>query len=202
MKIDRARALYQRLYDAGRPVHPTKGELQEYGAEALRDKRMIGFLADRILPPASVFDASCGRAHLLRELRALGYYVEGSEIVRTPEHDEFIIHDLAYQELQSLPAYSFDVVVSSDVLEHLPPSDIRVAIPNLVRLVKRRGIMVISVGIRAARNWPDAITDLGISDLHLTKRDPGWWIDEFSAFIDVEDSCTARRNVYLVGRVP
>lgn len=193
------RGLYSKVYDIVDASHPRKGSLGPYGVETIRNPAFLRSVRERIPAPARILDASCGRGHLVRQLSSLGYDVEGTEIVYPRELHDLKVHDLSYQELFQLPAKSYDAVISSDVLEHLHPEDIVVALSNLCRLT--RSWIFISVGTRPARNYPQAAPFLGVHDLHRTIRKGGFWRSVIERFVDIDEEIVGRKNYYAFGRV-
>ena len=73
-------------------------------------------------PAARVLDLGCSSGLLSQELRALGHYVVGVDVITHPEvkerTDEFYEADLDHGLPAGLPS-DFDVVICGDVLEHV-----------------------------------------------------------------------------------
>lgn len=191
------RELYQKLYDEVAPKHPRKGRIGRYGEETHRNHYFVDAVRKRLQPPAKIFDAGCGRGHLMRELLGLGYRVEGSEICIMDDLAGLVVTRHSYQELDRLPAGSFEAVISSDVLEHLESIDLPRALENLCRLSSRW--VFISVGLVPARNFPQAMPWLGVDDLHLTVETFDWWHGLISEYVDIEETESMRRNGYFHG---
>jgi SAM-dependent methyltransferase len=180
-------ALYDRIYRAGKSlVHPRKGRLGAYGSHDNRDQPFVDFLLKRAPPPGfpigppSVLDASCGCGHLSEALVSAGYKVDATEVspwlVQDLSHRLPKVDLLAYADLGQLPARSFDVVISNDVLEHLPEREAIAALHALAGLSRRW--LLISVGLgRGATKYPEAL-GLGRLDLHLFTPGARRWVEE------------------------
>lgn len=200
-------ALYDRIYRAGAVVHPRKGLMAPYGAQADRDARFIYHLA-RVLPAGPgieprVLDASCGRGHLSRDLVALGYAVVSTEV------SSWLVEDLRrslpdvrlldYARLGELPDAGFDAVISNDVLEHLPEEEAIAALEALARLSRRH--LLVSVGLgHGAVKYPEAI-GLGPMDLHLFCPGVSRWMDEICRVANVVRREQTRRTLWVFAEV-
>lgn len=90
------------------------------------------------------------------------------------------------------PAGSFDMVFSTDVLEHIPEKDIHQSISELVRVSKK--YIFCSICSEEAVMFPEL-------KLHCTVRPRAWWEEQFSQFklkkITVEDTLG-----YMYVRIP
>jgi 2-polyprenyl-3-methyl-5-hydroxy-6-metoxy-1,4-benzoquinol methylase len=175
-----------------------------YGSEEQRDPHIIKYLQDHARPPATVLEASCGRGHLARSLIKLGYLVTGTE--NSPWLVENQLKDIgavlaSYQELPTkFHSKSFDVVISSDVLEHLPTEEeVIEAISILAKLSKQ--YLLISVGLKfGANRYPDALR-LPLSDLHMVCPGRMWWKDTISKYVNVDYTTHSPRTGFFFGRV-
>ena len=68
-----------------------------------------------------------------------------------------------------------DVVMSTDMLEHLRKEDVGQAIAEMCRVAKKYVALKIC-SLPEAAGWGKRV---GVEDLHLTKKPIEWWIDEF-----------------------
>jgi 2-polyprenyl-3-methyl-5-hydroxy-6-metoxy-1,4-benzoquinol methylase len=104
-----------------------------YGLEGGRGtsaERSAGPIAERIvqdLGPATVLDVGCGAGALLAALRARGVLVEGleysSDRLKRCQERELPVHRFDLESGAEPPiAEVFDVVISLEVAEHLPPA--------------------------------------------------------------------------------
>jgi len=97
-------------------------------------------------PPARVLDLGCSSGLLSQELRALGHYVVGVDVVTHPEvkerTDEFYEADLDHGLPTGLPT-DFDVVICGDVLEHVRKPE--ALLPELSTVMGARGRVIASI---------------------------------------------------------
>lgn len=112
-------------------------------------KRRLDTLARIIPAPGRVLDAGCGSGVLCRLLADDGCQVAGVDLLQArvnwckqfvPE-GEFMLGDL---RTCTFPG-EFDVVVASEVLEHVAAADRLAALANLARHVKSGGSLVVTV---------------------------------------------------------
>ena len=97
-------------------------------------------------PPARVLDLGCSSGLLSQELRALGHYVVGVDVITHPEvkerTDEFYEADLDHGLPAGLPS-DFDVVICGDVLEHVRRPE--VLLLELATVIGPRGHLIASI---------------------------------------------------------
>lgn len=99
----------------------------------------------------TVLDTGCGMGHIVRNLLGLGYKVKGVEVSK--DAIKFYMPDLEKRGLvilagvEKLPFRDsqFDLVFSSDVMEHIPKFDIQVSISELIRVCKRYLVLTINL---------------------------------------------------------
>ena len=135
---------------------------------------MVGALAPADGSTARLLDVGCGFGALGREFRARGFEVWGVE--RDPKAtelaarriDRVIVADLVDEELldKELAGNEFDVIVFSDVLEHL--LEARRAVANVLPFLAPGGHVVVSLPNVA--NWQ---TRLGLLFGRFAYRDTG-----------------------------
>jgi SAM-dependent methyltransferase len=189
------RELYEKLYGARDVYHPVKGKLKRYGDSDIRDDWFIETLKG-IVPDcnASVIDVGCGRGRLMRKMRDIGLRVAGTEIVFLDDHGDIPVRHYEMSELYLLRE-KFDVVVCCDVLEHLDPDELPIALANLWGLSRKW--ILLSVGVRPARNYPTAM-NLGVDDLHKIVKPAEWWRERFSFFMDIVNTGPVDCQSYFV----
>jgi SAM-dependent methyltransferase len=176
-----------------------------YGSHTNRDIWFVKYVLDHVPKGAKVLDASCGRGHLARKLKAEGYKVEGTEISRwliDNELRDFPVRNLAYSEFDQIGDDSFDVVLSNDVLEHLPGKEaVEEAVRHLVRISRGHLAVCVSVG---ANPSPYA-RKLGFPslDLHSFVPKRTWWDQTFGSAMEVVERVDIARskNLFYAGRV-
>lgn len=157
--------------------HKLRGSKQNYG------KRFFDSATSAF--PLSSFprwlDAGTGNCDVLRQLLGSGYDAFGTDLseyslnqacpdlVKEGKAKAVPLHKLPF------PDGYFDVVFSSDVLEHVPEADVRKSVAELVR-VSRTGIFFMSISLRLS-NY-----DLGKPEpvSHVTVKPRAWWEEIFA----------------------
>lgn len=99
----------------------------------------------------SVLDAGCGMGHVVRNLLAKGFDVKATEI--SDDAIQYYMKDLSEKgivvkaPLEKMPfkESNFDLVFSSDVLEHVPDFDVEDSIAELVRVAKKYLVLTINL---------------------------------------------------------
>jgi SAM-dependent methyltransferase len=126
----------------------TSGRLarREYALKEFLDSSHRAILDWMERPPAKVLDLGCSSGLLSQELRALGHYVVGVDLITYPDvkerTDEFHEANLDHGLPDGLPV-DFDVVICGDVLEHVRRPE--VLLPELATVVGPRGHVIASV---------------------------------------------------------
>lgn len=84
-------------------------------------------------------------------------------------------HDLPYED------DSFDVVFTSETIEHLPPKLAKKAVYELLRVAKKYVCAKIAYEPETNKNWIEAVNDKGynIKNLHLTVKNEKYWRNLF-----------------------
>jgi SAM-dependent methyltransferase len=122
-------------------------------------------------PPASILDIGCGNGLLCELLVRMKYDVTGLDIVPGPydrNSYNFVLHNMTTGPLPfngKKPADRFDYCLSFDVLEHLPTKWVEYAVFEMQRVANR------IIGTAAC---------FESSILHLTIREPDWWMELIS----------------------
>lgn len=202
-----AQKLYSLIYSMGNVEHPTKGWLGPYGGHTQRDAIILQHV-EKVFGEdtnQTILDASCGRGHLLVELIHRGYKAEGTEIapcLLMGDLKNLPVRILGYHQLlKTFGPEVFDMVISSDVLEHLlSERDVYKALKNLVGISKKH--VLISVGIVPAKNFPTALPrEVGsfASDLHHVLKPWKWWTKLISSHIQIDWTNHNRRVLYCFG---
>ncbi|UCG53537.1 MAG: methyltransferase domain-containing protein [Candidatus Latescibacterota bacterium] len=196
--------LYTSVYEAGN-IRTEKGWAGRYGDHSQRDVQILQYV-EKVFPKPErqrILDASCGRGHLLQELLRRGFDARGTEIVpllleRDLKH--FPVTIKGYHELRDFGEGAFDMVISSDVLEHLLSEKmVREAVENLCFISKR--YVVISTGLRPARTFPAHVPAVKkiTPDLHFFLRRATWWREFLSKYIDIKWTYHNKRFCYCFG---
>ena len=155
----------------------------------------------RMYPRAkSIFDVGAANCGVMRLLEAKGFEVEGieySDWVVNNFYQDFL-HDPKRVEIgpvhMATNSKAFDLVLCTDVLEHIPIKDISSTLYKISNLVKPGGdvFLVIASDPSKHENHPErstAATELKQSGLkiHETVQPRSWWLLELSRYGLEED---------------
>jgi len=184
------RSLYNRLRHgsfeplkkvAHRPHSSTRRELYNsyHQAQAYRYTTSYGAqfldLVCRHYRFASVLDAGCGGGIVVRSLLHRGYLARGIElsdwVVKRECPDLLDMGIVHIGSLDKLPYKdsSFDLVFSSDVLEHIPVASVSTVASELVRVCRHH--LFLSINLRPSSDN---------NAHHLTLRPREWWENVFA----------------------
>jgi hypothetical protein len=121
----------------------------------------------------STLDYGCGKAKL-------------RDAIRESTGRQIACYDPAIPEFSELPKPA-DLVVCTDVLEHVEPDLIDNVLDHLQTLVKKVGFFVISLKLDETKTLPDG------TNPHRLVRSPKWWTEKLSArFVLVESHPLSR----------
>lgn len=119
----------------------------------------------------TVLDAGCGRGDVVAHLLRKGYEARGVEVSQfAVQNGEVVTGEVLQGDLASLPFPDrhFDLVFSSEVLEHIPADQIPKVARELVRVCGRRLFLTISLRPSSQNNA-----------FHCTLRSRNWWEQRF-----------------------
>jgi SAM-dependent methyltransferase len=158
---------------------------QSRGPNACWGCGVLPFVYKMFPRSSTIVDAGAGSCTVVRALTQQGYNASGVEIFAYPvEHFCTDLRSVVrVSPLHTLPFFrddEFDVVFSTEVLEHVPEDKIDDTIRELARVGRR---FFITVGLS-----PDSEDHEGASlKFHATVRSSQWWSDKFSQFGLVRD---------------
>jgi len=185
-------------------------ELQKY----YRDMHIHGE-PERGRPPEQTFDgrslnphvsAITGllRSHKSRSLtdygcgKAMGY--ESVELVQPDGTKikglrelwsgiDITLYDPGNPKYDAYPSRATDAVICTDVMEHIPETDVPWLLGELFRL-SRQFVFVSIACYPAAKLLPDG------TNAHVTQKSPGWWLDLMQSISKQYDSRTYFSVIY------
>lgn len=122
----------------------------------------------------SVLDAGCGSGEVVRYFTSKGYNAKGIELsqyVLNEFADDLLKKNIVTQgSLLELPYddNAFDVVFSSEVLEHIHEEDIPKVVSELVRVSKT--MLFLTISLRPSSNF---------NKYHINLKSRNWWENQF-----------------------
>lgn len=131
----------------------------------------------------TVLDAGCGSGDVVRYLLSKGYDAKGIELsgsVLKDFADDLLKKDIVQQgSLTKLPYKDneFDVVFSSEVLEHINEEDISKVVEEFSRVCK--GIVFLTISLRPSSNF---------NKYHINLKPRLWWEKKFLEYSFVKDN--------------
>lgn len=121
--------------------------------------------------PKKVLDVGCGVGHLVNRLREAGVDAVGTDFSKAlgtywgnTVGKIFFQADATKQPFEDK---EFDLVISTDVLEHIPEEDIPMVVDELKRVGKK---VVAFVAVEKALNRRQLL-------FHVTNKPLDWWVD-------------------------
>lgn len=121
----------------------------------------------------SVLDYGCGKGRLQK---ALSFPIWQYD----PAVPEF-----------SAPPRPADLVVCTDVLEHIEPECLSAVLDDLRRVTKQIGYFVIHLG-PAQKCYDDG------RNTHLIQKEPKWWVQKISKFFTIAKAIESKGELHLV----
>jgi SAM-dependent methyltransferase len=153
-------AKHKHLYEA---YHESKGHL--------RSSAFHGPRAQCAYPDARrVLDFGCGNGHAVRQMRSRGYDWYGVELSETA-FKEHLGEPYFYQgDLTQFDDRSFDLIYSTEVLEHIPEEEVDEVVTHMCRV--SRNYLFLTISLRPSSNN---------NAYHCTLRPRTWWEQKFVA---------------------
>jgi uncharacterized Rossmann fold enzyme len=143
------------------------------GKHAETVQKLVGLLAKKSDRPVSVLDYGCGKSQLQKAL-AFPIY----------EYDPGI------PGKQESPR-SADLVICTDVLEHVEPDKLFYVLDDLCRCVRQLGFFTINTG-PAAKTLPDG------RNTHLIQKGAAWWRKKLEKFFKIGQIIARGAELYVV----
>ncbi len=150
------------------------------GPDTTNAREVVPYILDN-LDFDSILDVGCAKGWAVYQLTKVGKKSQGIEITRLGVESAKQLGRNVKQgnilNMYNIKDNSFDVTMTTDVLEHLHIDDIDKAIKNLIRVSSKYTVHRIATWAGNTNNWKD-FKHL-IPDPHLTVRDLNWWEDKF-----------------------
>lgn len=145
-------------------------------AAALK-RRFIGRPTEE--DPARVLDYGCAKGFLVKALRLLKVNAWGYDISHYAiENCDPVVKEFVSSEMRKL-GQMFSVIVSKDVLEHVPHGDIGKVLFNISNALRYRGVIVVTVPL--GDNDQYRIREYELDATHRIRENEEWWIKTFEA---------------------
>lgn len=162
----------KQLIEQYRKLHSENGT---YGKTSLRLRNHFQRYVDQ-LNPGTVLDYGCGKSKLIDNLET------NAQLYR---------YDPAIPEYSEKPEDTFDLVINTDVLEHIPENLLPGILSNIKHISKNAAFCICLV--EAVHTLPDG------SNCHLTVRPVKWWIRTLRKYFPeiYKDKIIRNRKVLL-----
>jgi len=128
----------------------------------------------------NVLDYGCGKAK--------GWHRGKYAHVIGIDPNEVYLYDPCVPDYNTYPDRQFDMVVCTDVMEHIPLDGIPIVLGNIFSLAKKA--VFITVSTRPAKKM--LTTDL---NAHLTVQPPEWWREQINTYNTKEMYCKVKFDV-------
>ncbi|KAK3238500.1 hypothetical protein CYMTET_51493 [Cymbomonas tetramitiformis] len=141
-----------------------------------------------------VLDAGAGQCKVIHKLQDAGLMAYGVELSTSSltEYCEDLVESGKVKQgpLQAIPFQDdeFDLVFTSEVLEHVPEDDVDAAVAELVRVSK--GHIFGTISLRRSKMDPEPPEQPRV---HLTVRSRQWWDKAFAKYGCVPNQFVLRR---------
>lgn len=136
--------------EQNRQLHETTPEYGKGGTRRL--DRTLALC--ELLGAKTVLDYGCGKGALVKALKEAGFDAKG--------------YDPAIAEF-SAPPIPADVVICTDVLEHIEPERLDAVLDDLQRLSRKGAYLLVSTSV-AKKTLPDG------RNAHLIVKHSNWWL--------------------------
>jgi hypothetical protein len=122
-----------------------------------------------LFKPTTVFSAGCAYGHEVTWFNQKGIISSGCDISEWATSQNPFIHQCRLEDLHKLRIPTWDLVICTEVLEHIPEENIDKAIDNLYEIAKEYLVLTIDF-------------TKGDMDAHITVHPREWWEEKFSKF--------------------
>lgn len=138
----------------------------------------------------TALDLGCAGGGVVWDFLIAGNHAIGLEGSASPKHrgmgywpilqDDFLFNiNIVEKWNLNLPNYIFDVVTAWEFLEHIEQFEIPILLGKISRYMQAGSIFMGSIGLLPSFSPKDKQQE---NDLHLTKKHPGWWMQQFEKF--------------------
>lgn len=150
---------YDQAIELHRKLH--EGDSKIFGGYSLTKHLTALKLSVSSMGIETVCDYGCGKAY--------GWIIDGyAELIGVKE---VYLYDPCVQIYSELPSKNYDMIVCTDVLEHVPEESVQSVLSNIFGIATR--FVYLSISTKAASKMLDANTNA-----HLCIQTRDWWIDK------------------------
>ncbi|MEZ7956910.1 MAG: class I SAM-dependent methyltransferase [Rubritalea sp.] len=148
-----------------------------YGSTSLKFIDEVSLMINA-LKPKSILDYGCGKGTLIAEIER-----------RYPEINCYR-YDPSIQEYSALPVKDADLVINTDVLEHIPVADID-SVLREISSISKNAYFNLHHG-KAATTLPSG------ENAHCTVKSPSWYSKKIATYFDPVELLPGRRYITRV----
>lgn len=173
--------VYTKLYELGYHIKE-KTNIGEKLAESLMKKYDF----------KSILDVGCSQGLAVKKYQESGIDSYGIDVSERAikESKKLKIRNCQVASVLELPCNdnTFDAIVSTDVLEHLEPNDIKKALNEINRSASKYLFLQIAKSKEGRTDWIDLLKEKhpelveGINNLHLSVFQPKQWVEWVESF--------------------
>jgi len=147
-------------------------------------KHLMRYIKEHNKEGDKILDVGCsiGSAILLLEnLKMDAHGIDISEVAINIAKKKFKNCKQGYAEEIPYEDNYFDAILSTQVIEHLPPENIDKCFGEFKRVVKLNGLFYLQIGkkLEINRKWQNVVKKHGYRNLHLTVQSGKIWLNYF-----------------------
>jgi len=162
--------MYKTMHTQGDPTIGLGAE-QTFDGQSLMDFVLLLQNVFRSMGIRSVLDYGCGKAvvhKMARQTLQSGVVLQGTQSIWGVK--AITLYDPGYEPYSAFPKGTFDAVICTDVLEHIPEEDIPWILEEIFSFAERFVFMTVAL-YPAAKSLPNG------ENAHITLKSVGWWSD-------------------------
>lgn len=165
---------YRDMHTHGDRINDIPPEKTFNGISVVEHLTAVRGIIDRV-GARTLLDYGCGKAEAYDKLTVNmpnGAKVKGLKAAWGLE--SVALYDPAFEKYSARPTGIYDVVISTDVLEHCPEEDIEWIVSDMFSFSRKALFCSIALYV-ARKHLPSG------ENAHVTLKSAGWWVDVFEA---------------------
>tara|TARA_R110001583_G_scaffold10069_3_gene46994 strand:- start:923 stop:1528 length:606 start_codon:yes stop_codon:yes gene_type:complete len=195
MKKTNLRQLYDELYNDG--YHDIKKNMSH-------SRNLIKIINDTTPKNKKILDVGCSHGFAVDQLIKLRYNAYGIDIA--DKAIEYCINrglvNCKYSNANNIDFEDdmFDIILSTDTLEHIPTEDIDKVINEFNRITKKEAFLFIKVAkvVEFNKSWNHIIKNYEYKDLHLTTENLKFWENKLNKFFKTINVIKDNHNFFEI----